>query len=115
MITDRFFQKHDQRHMEVLEQVAQILNSAHPGVQLKRKYGIPMFVLKKNIAYLDIQKDTPIMGVVYGIHLEAIHHLLDFTGRKQIGHFQLTDLDEDKIEKLHTVIFTAVDFDLSRK
>lgn len=114
MISGNYFRSKDQRHMEILEQVAQFLETSHPAMQLQKKYGLPMFVLKKNIAYLDIQKDIPLIGIVYGIHLKEIHHLLDFTGRTQIGHFHLTDLDDEKLNELHTIIFTAIEFDLSR-
>lgn len=114
MTIDSFFRTKGEEHWELLHQVDQMILSAHPGIQLKKKYGLPMYVLKKNIVYVDIQKGKPLVGVVYGIHLKEIHSLLDFTGRTQIGHFSLENFDESRFAELNTVLSIAVEFDLNR-
>jgi hypothetical protein len=89
--------------------------SSHPGIELKKKYGLPMYVLKKNVVYLDIQKGKPIIGIVYGIHLKEIHSHLDFTGRTQIGHFSLDNMNESRYDDLYIVLATAIEFGLGQK
>lgn len=115
MTIDDFFKTTGGPHREVLRQIDQILLNAHPAMEIKKKYGIPMYVMRKNIAYLDVQKGAPIIGFVYGIHLNDVNHLLDFTGRKQIGHLSLLNLDDSKIDDLLTVLYSAIDFDLNKK
>ena len=75
MTIDSFFQTKGHDYSELLHQVDQMILSTHPGIQLKKKYGLPMYILKKNVVYLDIQKGKPLVGVVYGIHLKEIHSL----------------------------------------
>ena len=115
MTIDAFFRTSGHEHWELLHQVDQMILSSHPGVQLKKKYGLPMYVLKKNVVYLDIQKGKPIVEVVYGIHLKEIHSLLDFTGRKQIGHFYLENMTEARYDNLYVILASPVEFGLGQK
>ena len=115
MTIDNFFLTKGHEHRSILQQVDQLIRDSHPGIELKKKYGLPMYVLKKNLVYLDIQKGKPLMGVVYGIHLVEIHPLLDFTGRKQIGHFSLEQMNEKRFADLLTILASTVDFDLRKK
>ena len=62
---------------------------------------------------MSVQKGTPILGITYGIHLESVHEYLGFTGRKQIGHFQLINMTEQRFETLFLVLNEAIAFDLS--
>ncbi|MFT6982969.1 MAG: hypothetical protein ACJAUD_001740 [Crocinitomicaceae bacterium] len=115
MTIDSFFRTKGEGHWELLHQVNQMILSSYPGVVLKKKYGLPMYVLTKNVVYLDIQKGKPLVGVVYGIHLKEIHSLLDFTGRTQIGHFSLENMTEASYDDLYVVLATAVEFGLGQK
>ena len=54
------------------------------------------------------------MGVVSGIHLVEIHSLLDFTGRKQVGHFSLENMNEKRFDELLIVLASATEFDLKK-
>ncbi len=114
MTIDSFFLTKGIDHRPILEQVDQLIRNAHPGIQLKKKYGLPMYILKKNLVYLDIQKGKPLIGVVYGIHLIEIHALLDFTGRKQIGHFSLEQMNEERFDDLLTILASTIEFDLRK-
>ena len=100
-------------HREILQQVHQFIVESHPGVRASIKYTVPFYSLKKDMFYLCVQKGIPILGVSKGYLLAEIHHLLDFTNRKQIGHFQLVGMDEQRYTDLLFVIATAVDFDLN--
>lgn len=115
MTISSFFHSKGINHLSTLEQVEQVIENLHPGIQSVIKYGIPMYTLKKNLVYLDVQKGKPIMGVVYGIHFTEIHSLLDFTGRKQIGHFSLEKMDEKRFDDLLIVLASAIKFDLRKK
>lgn len=114
MTIDSFFRTKGEDHWELLHQVDQMILSSHPGMVLKKKYGLPMYVLTKNVVYLDIQKGKPLVGVVYGIHLKEIHSLLDFTGRSQIGHFSLENMTEARYDDLYVVLASAVEFGLGQ-
>ncbi len=114
MPTHHYFEAQNPTHHEILFLVHDAILNSHPAVQSVIKYGVPFYVLKKNLCYLCIQKDKPVLGIVEGYRLESIHDLLDFTGRKQIGHFPLSDMDEKRYNDLLRVIETAVDFDLKR-
>lgn len=114
MTVDSFFHSKGVDHLSILQQAHQILENCHPGVQSTIKYGVPVYTLKKNLVYLDIQRGKPLMGVMYGIHLVEIHSLLDFTGRKQVGHFSLENMDEKRFDDLLIVLASATEFDLNK-
>jgi hypothetical protein len=115
MTINAFFRTKGEGNWELLHQVNQMILSSHPRVVLKKKYGLPMYVLTKNVVYLDIQKGKPLVGVVYGIHLKEIHSLLDFSRRTQISHFSLENMTEERYDDLYVVLATALEFGLWQK
>lgn len=114
MSVEQFFHTKGIAHTSILTQVHQLILDMHPGIQSSIKYTVPFYSLKKNVFYLDVQKGVPILGIVEGYRLMEIKALLDFTKRKQIGHFQLVNMNEERYELLIMVIKTAIDFDLGR-
>ncbi len=114
MTIDYFLFEKGADHAALLEQVHDFIINAHPGIQHKIKHGIPFYSLKKDFLYLDVQKNTPLVGVIQGRQLKDAQDLLDFTQRKQIGHFQLTSMSESRFRDLLFVIQSALDYDLKR-
>jgi hypothetical protein len=114
MTIDELIERKGYDHEQLIRFVDSEIRNSHPGIQLQRKYGVPFYVLKKNLFYLDVQKGIPILGVVYGIKMKSELGFLDFTGRTQIGHLQLQKLDENLLLQLRQVIHTAIEFDLNR-
>lgn len=115
MTISDFFRTKGDEHREVLALVDQLLLNAHPGMTLKKKWGLPVYMLRKNIAYLDIQNGLPIIGFNYGIELTEVRELLDFTGRTLVGHYPLSQLSEEHMNELLTIIDVAIQYDLSKK
>lgn len=98
----------------MLQQAHDLLIHSHPGVRLVKKWGLPVFELKKNVAYLDVQKNRPLLGIMYAKDINGISSLLFTEGRKQVGHFYLDGLNEDRYAELLTVIDLAITHDLAR-
>ena len=71
-------------------------------------------MLKKNIAYLDVQKDRPLLGIMYMKDIPGMDKLTYVGNRTQIGHFYLDSMDDLRFSELLTVIEIAVSFDLKR-
>jgi hypothetical protein len=109
-----YLEKEDPKHHDVLQHVNDLLLRSHPGVRLLRKWGLPVYELKKNIAYLDVQKDRPLLGIMYARDINGILPLLHREGRKQVGHFYLDTLTDDRYAELLTVIDLAITHDLTR-
>ena len=104
--------KQNARHRDSLRLVHDECIAAHPGMQLVKKWGLPVFMLKKNIAYLDDQKDRPLLGVMDAKKIPGISDILYFGNRKQVGHFYIEDLSEERFSELRTIIEIAVSYDL---
>jgi hypothetical protein len=111
---ERYFSEHGNDHIAILQQVHGFILDTHPGILAAIKYTVPFYTLKKGLFYFSVQKNVPILGVVQGHLLKEVHHLLDFTNRKQVGHFQLTNMTEQRYTDLFSVIAAAVEFDLKR-
>jgi len=114
MIFSEYLEKKDPKHHDALRLVHDQFMSAHPGIQLVKKWGLPVFMLKKNVAYLDVQKDRPLLGIMYAKDLPAIKRLLVIGERKQVGHFYLDELNDQRYAELLTVIEIAISHDLER-
>jgi hypothetical protein len=112
MNLEYIIEKRGMNYAEELRMVERFILDAHPAITSAVKYGLPFYLLKKGIFYLDIQKGKPLLGVVYGVHLESVSAILDFTGRKQIGHYSLVDLNEQKYQDIITIIDAGIEFDL---
>lgn len=114
MIVEELIEKNGGAFAMELRLVDQVVRNAHPAIVATRKYGMPFYVLKKNLFYLSTMNDRPRIGVVYGVHLETISSLLDFTKRTQIGHYFLDNLSEEGYAELVTIIDAAIAYDLRR-
>lgn len=111
---DIFLETKGSEHREAFALVRDLILNSHPAIQQVTKYGYPFFVLKKNLFYVGMQKGVPFIGVCYAFKIPEILPLLDMTGRSQIGHFSLVDLNQQRYEELVTVVDAAVHFDLNR-
>lgn len=114
MIIEQKIKHHGDIYGETLRLVKDLVMNAHPGIRLVKKYTLPFFQLKKDICYLDIQKGKPILGIVQGIHIDSIRELLDFKGRKFVGHYSLLDLNEVRLNDLQFIIDEIIIHDLSK-
>lgn len=114
MIIEQKIKHHGGIHAETLRITRDLILSSHPGIQLKLKYTLPFFTLKKDLCYIDIQKNKPILGVINGINLTNVRDLLDFTGRKYVGHYSLLNLDEKRLPELQFIIDEMIVNNLSR-
>lgn len=111
---DAFIERKGGSHKEILQHTRQLLLQMHPGIQEGIKWGLPVFFLKKNIAYLDVQKGRPLVGINYAYQIPELEDMLVKGNRKLIGHFYLDDLDEARKEMLYVILEIAVSHDLAR-
>ncbi|OFZ12808.1 MAG: hypothetical protein A3D92_00750 [Bacteroidetes bacterium RIFCSPHIGHO2_02_FULL_44_7] len=114
MTLERYFERQSADHSALLRQVHQLILDQHPGIQALIKYGIPFYVLRKNLCYLCIQKNKVILGIVEGHRLHSVYSLLDFTGRTQIGHLAIDPMTEQRYSDLMVVLATAIEYDLQK-
>lgn len=114
MILEVFLERKDPKHHEALMLARNFLMQLHPGIQENLKWGLPIYSIKKNIAYLDVQKGRPLVGINYAYEIPEMKELLHFGSRTRIGHFYLDSIDEDRMAKLLTVMEIAVSHDLNR-
>jgi hypothetical protein len=112
MYLENIIEKRGANFAEELRLVERIILDAHPAITRAKKYGLPFYVLKKGVFYLDVQKDKPILAAVYGFRLDSVSALLDFTGRTRIGHYSLLDLDARKLQEIAAIVDAAIEFDL---
>lgn len=96
---------------EVLLFVRQQILGLHPAMQETFKWGLPTYHLKKNIAYLDIQKGRPLVGINYAIKHPILCDLLVMADRKIIGHFYLDNFSEEKHVELMTILDLSLEID----
>lgn len=111
---EEFLSKKDPKHHDVLRMVQDQVLAAHPAMQLVKKWGLPVFMLKKNVAYLDVQNDRPLLGIMYMKDIPGMNKLLHVGNRTQIGHFYLDGMNDERFAALLSVIEIAVSFDLNR-
>lgn len=111
MTFEHFLDKKDPAHTEVLLFVRQQIFGLHPGIQESFKWGLPMYHLKKNIAYLDVQKGRPLVGINYAIKHPMLCDLLVMADRKIIGHFYLDNFTEETHAELMTILDLALEID----
>lgn len=112
MTLERYFESQSAKHSVLLWQIHQLILDQHPGVNAQIKYGVPFYVLRKNLCYLCVQKNKVILGIVEGHRLNSVQSLLDFTGRKQIGHLAIDPLNEQAYHDLLVVLANAIEYDL---
>lgn len=112
MSAAQYFEEQLPEHRELYFQLHRLILDSHPGIRSLIKYRVPFYVLKKNLCYLCTQKNQPVLGIVEGYRLSSVHHLLDFTGRTQIGHFDLKNLNENRYAELISVLNAAIAHDL---
>ncbi len=111
---EEYISRKDPKHHDVLRMVHNQMMASHPGMRLVKKWGLPVFMLKKNVAYLDVQKDRPLLGIMYMKDIPGMDKLTFVGNRTQIGHFYLDDMNDARFSELLTVIEIAVSYDLSR-
>ena len=111
MTFETFIGKKAPEHVEVLRFARQQILGLHPAMQETFKWGLPMYHLKKNIAYLDVQKGRPLVGVNYAIKHPMLRDLLVMADRKIIGHFYLDNFSEEKHGQLMTILDLALEVD----
>lgn len=112
MILELFLERVALEHRDSLRIAHQSLMQLHPGMQLNLKWGLPMYTIKKNIAYLDVQKGRPLVGINYAYEIPEMKAFLHFGNRTRIGHFHLDPLDHERMETLLTVLEITVSHDL---
>lgn len=111
---EEYISRKDPKHHDVLRMVHNQMMASHPGMRLVKKWGLPVFMLKKNVAYLDVQKDRPLLGIMYMKDIPGMDKLTFVGNRTQIGHFYLDGMNDARFSELLTVIEIAVSYDLSR-
>lgn len=111
---DAFIERKGGEYQEILQFTRQMILHMHPGIQEGLKWGLPMFFCKKNIAYLDVQKGRPLVGINYAYEIPELDEMLVKGNRKLIGHFYLDDLDDKGREMLYVILEMAVSHDLAR-
>lgn len=114
MSLDDFIARKGAEHEAVLRTASQFILNAHPAMHVSIKWSLPVFQLKKNLIYMDVQKNIPLLGFMDSLQLEGMQSLLDYTGRKQIGHFYLLPLDQVCMENMALLVDTAIQLDLHR-
>ncbi|GAB5417424.1 MAG: hypothetical protein Crog4KO_30060 [Crocinitomicaceae bacterium] len=111
---EEYLSKKDPKHHEILRTVHNQMLASHPAMQLVKKWGLPVFMLKKNVAYLDVQKDRPLLGIMYMKDIPGMDKLTVVGNRTQIGHFYLDEMNDERFSELLAVIEIAVTHDLER-
>jgi len=111
---EEYISRKDPKHRDILHLVHDQMMASHRGMQLVKKWGLPVFMLKKNIAYLDVQKDRPLLGIMYMKDIPGMDKLTFVGNRTHIGHFYLDGMDDVRFSELLTVIEIAVTHDLNR-
>lgn len=112
MTLEGYFESQSAEHSVLLRQIHTLILDQHPGLNAQVKYGIPFYVLQKNLCYLAVQKNKVILGIVEGHRLGAVKALLDFTGRKQIGHLAIDPFNEQAHHDFLVVLANAIEYDL---
>lgn len=112
MNLESVIEKRGQHCAEELRFTRRLILDAHPAITESVKYGLPFFSIKRIMAYMDVQKGKPLVAFMNGTQFGELSQELDFTGRKRVGHFFLTDLDDKKHEILCALIDAAVQYDL---
>lgn len=114
MSVERYIESQDPALRESLWTFHRFIANSHPAIRPMLKYGVPFYVLKKNLCYLCVQKGKVVVGIVDAYLQPGIHEFVDFTGRSQIGHFVWNSLDDRCFTDLHQVLTQVIEFDLSR-
>lgn len=114
MNAELYFEAQDRAIRERLWTFHRFILASHPGIRSTIKYGVPFYVLRKNLCYLCVQKGKIVLGIVDAHHQPEIHPFLDFTGRSQIGHFVWSATDQACFTDIHQVLTQIIDHDLSR-
>ena len=112
MNLESIIEKRGQHCAEELRLTRKLVLDAHPAIQESIKYGLPFFSIKRIMGYMDVQKEKPLIAFMNGTKFGELSAELDFTGRKRVGHFFLTDLDDERYEILCALIDLAVEYDL---
>lgn len=108
-----YIESQDPSLQEKLWAFHRFISDSHPAIQTTIKYGVPFYVLKKNLCYLCVQKGKVVLGFI-DAHLQpGLHEFVDFTGRSQIGHFVWQTLDDRCFTDLHQALTQAIEFNLS--
>ena len=111
---EAYLENKNPEHHEVLRLSHDVILAAHPAMQLVRKWGLPVFMLKKNVAYLDVQKNRPLLGIMYMKDIPGMDKLTYVGKRTHIGHFYLDNMDDARYSELLAVVEIAVTHDLNR-
>jgi hypothetical protein len=112
MNLESIIEKRGQHCAEELRLSRKLILDSHPAIKESVKYGLPFFSLKRIMAYMDVQKGKPLVAFMNGTKFGELSKELDFTGRKRVGHFFLTDLDDERYAILCSLIDVAVEYDL---
>ncbi|NVK65427.1 MAG: DUF1801 domain-containing protein [Flavobacteriales bacterium] len=112
MNLESVIEKRGQHCAEELRFTRRLILDSHPAITESVKYGLPFFSIKRIMAYMDVQKGKPLVAFMNGTKFGELSKELDFTGRKRVGHFFLTDLDDQRHEILCALIDAAVEYDL---
>lgn len=86
----------DEPWREIAERLRSILVGL--GLQESFKYGLPFFVSKKNVCYINAQKNRVVLGFYYGAFLG--HKALQGDGRmvRHLYFYSINDVDVDVIK-----------------
>lgn len=111
MNLEEVIERRGQHCQEELRFARNLVLSSHPAITESIKYGLPFFTLKKDIAYLDVQKGKPLIAFMNARHFGELSEVLDFTNRTRVGHFSLVDFSEERSILLASIIDAAIEFD----
>lgn len=107
-------EKRGQHCAEELRLTRNLVLGAHPAITECIKYGLPFFSLKKDLAYMDVQKGKPLIAFMNARHFGELSDELDFTNRTRVGHFSLLNFSEERYILLATIIDAAIEFDRTK-
>ena len=98
--------------MEIIEYFHHLFTDQYE-LDASMKYGVPFYTLKSWICYLNPIKGNAVeLAFTRGIELINHEELLNFKGRKQVGGFDIHDLNQKQIEQIEMVLQDAIILDM---
>jgi hypothetical protein len=99
----------------IAERLRELILSAHPGISEKLNWGVPCFRLNKWFIYLNgLKGDAIDLCFMQGFQLTDEAGLLEGRGRKMVRSIKISSLAGIQTDVLLTLIFEAIDLDLTR-
>lgn len=112
MSFDRFLETKSDEHRAIFRQLHSLILDLHPAMAQTIKWGLPVFTLKKNIAYFDVQKGRPLIGIMYAYQIPEVQPVLVAGNRTRIGHYYLEEMNDEKWSEVLAILQLAIGHDL---